>query len=370
MYLRGRQWWVRYHRDGRVFRRSLKTSNKKIAEESRFDLELALRRGAFTAAEPPARRPLVPLADFVKEYGEYAKSIKRPKTVATDAGRIADFTKSLGAGAVTDVTTGHVSRFLAKKSNVDQVSSTTILRYRETLHALFAHAKRLDYIVENPVAAIPRPRLPDRDVSFLKVEEIDDLLEAVADDLIAPLVATLVFAGLRREEACWLAWTDLDLASDRPCLRVRAKTVDEESWLPKTKRNRTVPISSRLLSILRGLPHRHATWLFPSPEGCRWNPDNLSARFRGLMEASDHTWNFLDLRHTFGSQLARKGVSLLKIAQLMGNSPEIARRHYIRLMPEEMQQDVEFSTTNPSKAISTKANVHDDRATTPPQVAA
>ncbi len=53
-------------------------------------------------------------------------------------------------------------------------------------------------------------------------------------------------------------------------------------------------------------------------------------------------WNLLELRHTFGSQLARKGLSLLKIAQLMGNSPEIARRHYIQLMPEEMSGDVEF----------------------------
>ena len=60
------------------------------------------------------------------------------------------------------------------------------------------------------------------------------------------------------------------------------------------------------------------------------------------MKKAGLPWNFLDLRHTFGSQLARKGVSLLKIAKLMGNSPEIARRHYIHLMPEELHEDVEF----------------------------
>lgn len=53
-------------------------------------------------------------------------------------------------------------------------------------------------------------------------------------------------------------------------------------------------------------------------------------------------WTFLDLRHTFGSQLAKNDVSLIKIAQLMGNSPEIARRHYIQLVPEDMLADVEF----------------------------
>lgn len=53
-------------------------------------------------------------------------------------------------------------------------------------------------------------------------------------------------------------------------------------------------------------------------------------------------WNLLELRHTFGSQLARKGVSLLKIAKLMGNSPAIASWHYINLVPEEIAGDVEF----------------------------
>jgi hypothetical protein len=40
--------------------------------------------------------------------------------------------------------------------------------------------------------------------------------------------------------------------------------------------------------------------------------------------------------------LAMKDVSLVKMAQLMGNSPEIAWRHYINLMPEAMRADVGF----------------------------
>ncbi|MGE3175256.1 MAG: tyrosine-type recombinase/integrase [Planctomycetota bacterium] len=83
-------------------------------------------------------------------------------------------------------------------------------------------------------------------------------------------------------------------------------------------------------------------WLFPSPEGKRWDPDNLSRHFRGVMQRARLSWNLLELRHTFGSQLASKGVSLLKIARLMGNSPAIASKHYINLVPEEMASDVEF----------------------------
>ena len=125
-------------------------------------------------------------------------------------------------------------------------------------------------------------------------------------------------------------------------LRVRAKTVEGESWLPKTKRNRLIPTGSKLSAVLGSLHRNGLPWLFATPRGCRWDPDNLSQRFRKLMRKAGLPWNLLDLRHTFGSQVARKGVSLLKIAQLMGNSPEIARRHYIHLVPEEMAADVEF----------------------------
>ena len=53
-------------------------------------------------------------------------------------------------------------------------------------------------------------------------------------------------------------------------------------------------------------------------------------------------WTCLDFRHTFGSQLAMKGESLYKISTLMGNSPEICRRHYAALLPEALADCVEF----------------------------
>ena len=55
-------------------------------------------------------------------------------------------------------------------------------------------------------------------------------------------------------------------------------------------------------------------------------------------------WSSLDYRHTFGSQFAQAGVSLLQIATLMGNSPGICQRHYAALVPEAMGAVVEFAS--------------------------
>ena len=68
-------------------------------------------------------------------------------------------------------------------------------------------------------------------------------------------------------------------------------------------------------------------------------------------------WSCLDFRHTFGSQLAQKGLSLYKISALMGNSPEICRRHYAAIVPEVMHEEVEFVETGADNcdASETKA---------------
>ena len=116
---------------------------------------------------------------------------------------------------------------------------------------------------------------------------------------------------------------------------------------PKTKKNRAVPVSSRLRFYLDKWQLKSerdkCPWLFPSPLGKRWDPDNFSADLRAANEKGKLSWGCLDFRHTFGSQLAMKGESLYKISQLMGNSPEICRRHYAALIPDQFVGDVNFA---------------------------
>jgi len=73
----------------------------------------------------------------------------------------------------------------------------------------------------------------------------------------------------------------------------------------------------------------------------------LRAELRAVNQAAGLLWSCLVYRRTFGSQLAMKGESLYKIATLMGNSPEICRRHYAALLPEALAGTVDFlaSTT-------------------------
>jgi integrase len=179
-------------------------------------------------------------------------------------------------------------------------------------------------------------------IRFLELKDILPQLKALAGyPSLHGAVATMIYAGLRREECLWLTRDDVDL--DRKVIRVRAKTVDGKTWQPKTKKNRAVPISKALLCLLSSYqPGRGAPWFFPSPRGKHWDPDGFSRMLRRINKKAKLVWDCLDYRHTFGSQLAMKGESLYKISELMGNIPEICRRHYAALIPERMRDTVEF----------------------------
>ena len=113
-----------------------------------------------------------------------------------------------------------------------------------------------------------------------------------------------------------------------------------------------VPISRALRAYPDSYTPRPSfgDWYFPRPKGRRHDVDNFSQALRAANPAAGLPWTCLDYRHTFGSQLAMKGESLYKIATLMGNSPEICRRHYAALIPEELRTSVEFAKGTPCHA--------------------
>ncbi len=157
-------------------------------------------------------------------------------------------------------------------------------------------------------------------------------------------MAILIYAGVRREELLWLTKDDVEIGPNASCIRIRAKTIGGVAWQPKTRRNRAIPTSSDLrreLSAYVPPPSEHG-WFFPSPQGQLWDPDNFSRSLRAANERAKLEWTCLEYRHSFGSHLAMKGESLYKIATLMGNSPEICRRHYAALSQESLVEAVEF----------------------------
>ncbi len=101
---------------------------------------------------------------------------------------------------------------------------------------------------KNPVTKVQRYKERAPEIRFLTLAQIDEQLDALRfKHQLQTVVAMLIYAGLRQEELLWLTTEDVDFKTGpNGMIRVRAKTIGGESWQPKTKVNRAVPISSAL----------------------------------------------------------------------------------------------------------------------------
>lgn len=247
-----------------------------------------------------------------------------------------------------DLTPQMIATYIRERYVAGQISGKTANAIRGVLSSMFSYAIKhhgyvcLDQRFKNPTEGVDRFPEEKPPIAWLSHEQIEEQLDALTEyPILRALVAVYVYAGLRRSEALWLTKADVDL--DELVIRLRAKHVDGEYWETKTGKDRTVPISQKLLDeLLRYSSPSGSAWFFPSPRGMRWRPDNFSDKLREVNQAAGLSWSCGDYRHTFGSHLAMKGVSLYKISALMGNSPEICRRHYAALVPQEMREEVEF----------------------------
>jgi len=330
---RGKTWWIDYCLSGKRVRESLGTTDRKEAELRRAEKEVLFRRGDLLFEQP------VRIDVFLREYLDYQRARRAKKGFETDRVYLERFLEACPLRRITDLTTLHVTTYLTGRKNRDDLAGKTLNRIREVLHTMGSYAVAHGYLRDNPVSRVKRFREIQEDIVFLTAPQIDEFLHGLQGDLLHDIATTLIFAGLRRAEACWLTWEDVDI--ERELLHIRPKEADGVGWVPKTGKSRRVPIHRRLLPVLRK-KGRHPTWVHPSPKGTRWDGDNLTHRFARTMKGLKLPWRIMDLRHTFGSHLAQKGVSSFKIATVMGNSSQIVEKYYARLVPEEMHAELEF----------------------------
>lgn len=375
---RGKTYYIQWRVGKKLKRKSLQTTSYQIAREKLLQFESARMRG-----EGNPLPTQTPLSEILSRYVEHVRAVKTPKSAQTDvyylrqmfgpicpALRITSRRPSIKTmkrppklgqdrrfkiatievDYLEQITTADISNFITAHVKSRGLAPKTTNRYREIVNRLFNWAMEEQGVRVpgnvNPASKVAKYKENAPEIRFLSLEQIEKQMHILRDNkLLRTMVATYIYSGLRREEALWLTVDDVDLSTGaNGVILVRAKTVNGQFWQPKTKRNRAVPISSILRSYLENYTPMltKERWFFPSPKGKLYDPDNFSRDLRKANRKAGLSWTCLHFRHTFGSQLAIKGVSLYKISTIMGNSPEICQRHYAALIPESLADSVEF----------------------------
>ncbi|MEI8291876.1 MAG: tyrosine-type recombinase/integrase [Verrucomicrobiota bacterium] len=171
----------------------------------------------------------------------------------------------------------------------------------------------------NPAQAMDRQRIVQGEVEFVRVGELKKIIAALPDsrpDLL-PLVVLVCFSGLRPSEATRLDWSE-----------VGTDFIRLPGTKSKTGRSRQIPICENLKKWLE-------QWRKPAGLVCEEfslvhvNPAIFRAS--GVRIAHDA------LRHGYATHRQKIINNLALLAEEMGNSVSVCRRHYANpfVLPDE-----------------------------------
>ncbi|RKQ91916.1 integrase [Solirubrobacter pauli] len=235
-----------------------------------------------------------------------------------------------GATPIGAIAPHKVADFIATKRR-DGLAPNTVKNQLNSLHALFKFAVRREWAPRNPVDFVDRPPSPssDPDIRFLDREELEALLRAAGDDLLAPtdraLWLTAATTGLRQGELAALRWRDVDW--NARVVRVRRSFSRGQYTTPKSRRSvRAVPMPDRVAAALARhfsqSTYQHDDELvFGHPHSGRpYDASNMRERFKAaLARAGLRPLRFHDLRHTYGTLMAAAGAPLRTLQGWMGH---------------------------------------------------
>jgi site-specific recombinase XerC len=150
-----------------------------------------------------------------------------------------------------------------------------------------------------------------------------------------------LFAGTRIAEVHALDVTDVRLSARKGNVHL----------VGKGEKSRDVPVHSELHEALAAWlaerpsrPGAGTAALFTSVRGTRMTTDALADVIAAIAAAAglDDDTTSHTLRHTFGTELTRKGVDLVTVAELMGHGSLETTRLYTRPSADDMQRAVDL----------------------------
>jgi integrase len=246
---------------------------------------------------------------------------------------------TLGEVKLQKLTAQQLDRLYAQKLE-DGLHPTTVAAIHNMLHTALDKAIRLGLISRNVCKLVTPPRVTQKEIKTLTVEQIRKLLEVAKSDPLEALFVLAVTTGMRRGELFGLKWQDIDfqkgiLYVQRALVRMPTGEGYKETE-PKTKKSkRPIVLTARALEALNehrarqleqkskvGDAWQNHDYVFCSPIGTHLQPgrNGLVRLKRLLQKAGLPEIRFHDLRHSTATLLLSEGVHPKVVQEILGHS--------------------------------------------------
>lgn len=258
----------------------------------------------------------------------------------------------LGPLKLDSVRPYHIDDLFAD-SRVAKLSRSARNEIRVCLNGIFRSGLDNRLCKSNPVAKFslgeaPPPKRP----KFFTLDQVERIIPYAKTHKWGAYVLAALYTGLRSEELCGLAWSDVELDGPTPHLWVHQVIAKEETPsdavllkdktgkvkrprryelrnLTKSKHQRLVALSPSGAELFQSLPHT-GPFIFPGIKGSPFlTPPQFARRFETVLKelnATLPTENQVPLfsphksRHTYGTHLLDGGANIRAVQKQLGHA--------------------------------------------------
>jgi integrase len=335
IFRRGKMFWCRARRNGIEHRRSLKTTNRAIAERRFREWLDQLDKHAW--GEKPEYTYAAAEEKFIREH----LTVLKPRSAKRYGDSLKHLSEHFGAMTLAAITSSELSSFETKRRG-DGVTSSTIRRDFACLSSMMTSCLEWEWIDSNPVPLYMRRRARRGlkegapRTRYLTEREEEAILSLVTPESREAIILA-IDTGLRRDELFSLQWWQIDF--ERGLITTTVHT--------KNGRPRIVPLSKRSRDVLDAIRQLQtgalpSSYVLSNPAtGTRYDRMNrgLSGAVRraGIAHVQWH-----DLRRTAGCRwLQRDGRRIEEVSMLLGHSSmQVTEQRYAFLEAERVASEL------------------------------
>lgn len=315
---KGGRWKYRFQINGKRYSGTIKTARTKAeALAAVIGIKEAINKGHY---QKPSRLPL--FSQFVHDvYLPWADANKR--SAYNDHLICKILVGHFHWLRLDEITSKSVRDFQQKRratptKHGQPRNNATVNRETSILSRIFTLMVEEELLSINPVRAVKPLKSRSHVIRSLSNAEEFRLFRFLTGERahLRPVVLVALHTGMREGELLTLKVHQLHFQADTPVVAL-TKT--------KTDRPRNIPLNAVALRELRALCEGKGLndYVFQSPHP-KHQGDRYKETKRGFTKACEladvQNFRFHDLRHTFGTRLAEKGVPIHQIAELMGHS--------------------------------------------------
>ncbi len=331
MFKRNGIWYVCLRDNGRKIQKSLGTSDKKLARAIEAKVRTEIVEGSYFEKLVGRNKTFKDMINrFITEYAP-TLSENTQRSYTTSLKFLMPFFKDSNLSSISPKM---ISRYKVLRKG-DGVKPATVNRELAMLSKAFNLAvKEWEWANNNPASKVSKERENNARDRWLTIEEEKRLLD-ISPEWVKQILIFGLNTGLRLGELSSLEWSRVNILNRTILINIT-----------KNGEQRTVPLNKSALGVLEKklkVKSLKNDYVFLNRHGGKVNHNSLRNVFHKLIRSAGiDNFRLHDMRHTFATRMAQRGIDIYKISKLLGHKDIKMTQRYAHHCPDSLREGVDI----------------------------